>query len=245
MLDLMAWHLAVQGRPPNLAGTAQWVFSDFGTPLRPENPIPYINQKGLTDRAGRPKDVYYLFKAVQAATPVLYIESETWPIRTIHREAPVRVRVITNCQQVELFLDGASCGVRSLPEEPQYAATLWWELDPQPGEHVLHAVGNRITHTIRQTWVEEHRKPPVRLVAQRGEGYVVVQLVDADEHPVTGHEARLQATSGRRHGTPDGSRVVETANGRAIFALDGEALTITPLDTDIPPLSLEAHHDHK
>ncbi|MCA9969389.1 MAG: hypothetical protein KC425_04190, partial [Anaerolineales bacterium] len=35
VLDLMEWHLQVQRRLPNLAGTAQWVFKDFGTPLRP------------------------------------------------------------------------------------------------------------------------------------------------------------------------------------------------------------------
>ncbi|MCB0036570.1 MAG: hypothetical protein KDE51_21205, partial [Anaerolineales bacterium] len=81
MLDLMEWHLQVQNRLPNLAGTAQWAFKDFGTPLRPENPLPYINQKGLFDRAGQPKDVYYLFQAYQTETPVCYIESPSWPIR--------------------------------------------------------------------------------------------------------------------------------------------------------------------
>ncbi|MFP4322486.1 MAG: glycoside hydrolase family 2 protein [Anaerolineales bacterium] len=40
MLDVMEWHLQIQNRMPNLSGSAQWVFFDFGTPLRPENPIP-------------------------------------------------------------------------------------------------------------------------------------------------------------------------------------------------------------
>ncbi len=30
---------------------------------RPENAIPYINQKGLVDREGNPKDAYYVFKS--------------------------------------------------------------------------------------------------------------------------------------------------------------------------------------
>src|SRR5215469_14522407 len=58
ILDLMEWHLQLQSRFPQLAGSAQWAFKDFGTPLRPENPIPYVNQKGLVDRDGRPKDAY-------------------------------------------------------------------------------------------------------------------------------------------------------------------------------------------
>jgi len=35
-----------QDSMPRLTGTAQWCFKDFSTPLRPDNPIPYVNQKG-------------------------------------------------------------------------------------------------------------------------------------------------------------------------------------------------------
>src|SRR5579859_6092768 len=62
ILDLLEWHLQILLRTP-VAGFAQWSFKDFGTPLRPENPIPYVNQKGLLDRAGRPKDAYHLFRS--------------------------------------------------------------------------------------------------------------------------------------------------------------------------------------
>ena len=31
----------------NLTGAAMWIFRDFPTPLRPENPIPFVNQKGV------------------------------------------------------------------------------------------------------------------------------------------------------------------------------------------------------
>ena len=40
ILDLMAWHFRVQQTQPNLAGTAQWAFKDFGTPLRPKTRFP-------------------------------------------------------------------------------------------------------------------------------------------------------------------------------------------------------------
>ena len=35
---------------PWLAGSAMWVLKDFTTPLRVENPVPRINQKGLLER---------------------------------------------------------------------------------------------------------------------------------------------------------------------------------------------------
>ena len=123
ILDLMEWHLQVQNRLPNLAGTAQWVFKDFGTPLRPENPIPYVNQKGLVARDGTPKDVYFLFQAYQTNTPVCHIESPTWPIRAGEPGALKRVRVYSNCERVELFVNGRSQGTKFLnPTIPPQAA---------------------------------------------------------------------------------------------------------------------------
>ena len=55
---------------------------DFGTPLRPENPLPYMNQKGLVDRNGKPKDAYYVFASHWSKKPFCYIESKTWTHRT-------------------------------------------------------------------------------------------------------------------------------------------------------------------
>ncbi|MGJ3240124.1 MAG: glycoside hydrolase family 2 protein [Anaerolineae bacterium] len=61
ILKLMDHHLMVQNKLVNFAGGLQWAFKDFGTPLRPENPIPYVNQKGLLTRDGTPKRNYHLF----------------------------------------------------------------------------------------------------------------------------------------------------------------------------------------
>ncbi|MCX6307847.1 MAG: glycoside hydrolase family 2, partial [Bacteroidia bacterium] len=41
MVELFDWHLKEQEKMPWLTGSAAWVFKDFSTPLRPENPIPY------------------------------------------------------------------------------------------------------------------------------------------------------------------------------------------------------------
>ncbi|MEL7144919.1 MAG: glycoside hydrolase family 2 TIM barrel-domain containing protein, partial [Bacteroidota bacterium] len=46
IVDLFDWHLKVSESQDQFVGNAQWAFKDFGTPLRPENDIPYMNQKG-------------------------------------------------------------------------------------------------------------------------------------------------------------------------------------------------------
>jgi len=44
MANLFDWHLKEQDQMPWLTGSAQWIFKDFATPLRPENPVPRVNQ---------------------------------------------------------------------------------------------------------------------------------------------------------------------------------------------------------
>lgn len=61
MCNLFDWHLKEQETMPWLTGAAQWAFKDFSTPVRPENPIPYMNQKGVVERDLTPKEAYYVF----------------------------------------------------------------------------------------------------------------------------------------------------------------------------------------
>ena len=61
IVRLFDWHLKEQENMPWLTGAAFWTFKDFSTPLRPQNPIPYVNQKGVVQRDGTPKESYYVF----------------------------------------------------------------------------------------------------------------------------------------------------------------------------------------
>src|SRR5215469_12716791 len=48
--NLFDWHLKVQETLDWFTGSAQWVFKDFTTPLRVDNPVPRVNQKGVIER---------------------------------------------------------------------------------------------------------------------------------------------------------------------------------------------------
>ncbi|MEM7798453.1 MAG: DUF4982 domain-containing protein, partial [Chloroflexota bacterium] len=234
MLDLMEWHLQVQNRLPQLAGTAQWVFKDFGTPLRPENPIPYVNQKGLVDRSGAPKDLYYLFKAYQTAEPVCYIESPTWPLRSGEAGALKRIRVYSNCEAVELQVNGSSFGTKFPNPQISAAGGLVWFVPFQLGKNVIRALGAAasgavIEHQVEQTLIPSGSGEPCYMRAEvkpikRGHlirDAVTIQLVDKAFLPVCGAERFIEFDligAGRlisHLGTPDGSRIIETANGAA------------------------------
>jgi beta-galactosidase len=244
ILDVIEWHLRVQQRLPRLAGTAQWAFKDFGTPLRPENPVPYVNQKGLVDRAGRPKDAYHLFCCYQTDQPVCYLESPTWPVRAGEPGDRQRVRVYSNCAQVELFLNGQSQGVKDRAPDLFPAAGLVWWVPLQEGENTLRAVGTvpgapPVEHTIRQTFVPDPPGTPERFIYHSEPDRtpdgdpavrVTVQLCDGagrlviDDRRVVGFALGGGGRLWVNRGTPDGCRTVQLANGRA------SALILAPSD---------------
>ena len=260
MLDLMEWHLLVQNRLPNLAGTAQWAFKDFGTPLRPENPIPYVNQKGLVDRAGIPKDVYFLFKALQTNSPVCYIESPSWPVRLGEPGELKRVRVYSNCERVELFVNGRSHGTKFTNPKIAQAGGLVWFVPLQKGNNLIKAIattenGVKIEHVIEQTLVPTTEAKAAAMIGwceweKIGEETAVsctFQLATMDGLPVLNDDRRVCFTlTGpgalmANRGTPTGCRIVETANGRASILAFGTELesTIIVTSQDLTELVLQ------
>ena len=259
MLDLMEWHVQVQNQLPNLAGTAQWVFKDFGTPLRPENPLPYVNQKGLVARDGTPKDVYYLFKALQTGTAVCHIESPTWPIRTGEPGGMKRVRVYSNCERVELFVNGRSQGTKFPNPTISPASGLIWFVPLQMGNNQIRAVavaknGDRLEQAIEQMLVPNGIRTAAKMqgwletTSPIGDKVVRanIQLVTSDGIPVIKDEARVcfelegSGTLLVNQGTPVGSRILETANGRAsILILNHDVDTVLQVTADgLPPLQI-------
>jgi len=79
--DLFDWYLKVQETLPWLTGSAQWAFKDFTTPLRVENPVPRVNQKGVLERDMTRKEGYFVFQSYWSEEPMAHISGHTWPVR--------------------------------------------------------------------------------------------------------------------------------------------------------------------
>jgi len=232
--NLFDWCLKEQETMPWLTGAAQWIFKDFATPSRPQNPVPRVNQKGLVERDLRPKEGYYVFQSYWSAKPMIRIYGHTWPRRCGEPGEQKLVKVYSNCAAVELFLNGHSCGVRKRNSQNFPAAGLRWILSFPAGENHLRAVGNaggvRVEDEIRFEYLTQAwRRPAVLELAEssREGDLFTLELSARDE----GHVACLDARNRVRFGiTGDGalhdnmgtaraSRVVELRNGRAQIAV--------------------------
>ncbi len=142
IVDLFDWHLRYSEQTETFPGNAQWAFKDFGTPLRPENAIPYINQKGLVDREGNPKDAYYVFKSYWTDDPKFcYIESHTWLERNGPEGEEREVNVYSNCEEVELFVNGKSQGKYKKDISVFPASGLSWQVNFAKGKNIIKAIG--------------------------------------------------------------------------------------------------------
>jgi len=232
IVNLFDWYLHVSERTDWLTGSAQWAFKDFPTPLRPENPIPFMNQKGLVDRAGHPKDAYYVFKSYWTTKPEFcYIVSHTWTERRGPPGVGREVKVFSNCPQVELFLNGKSLGARMRDIGTYPACGLTWQVHFPEGENRLtaHGLRNRYVVALDSMVVRydfRRNAEPDRIemsLVQRPDGTVLITatVVDKDGARCLDYNKRVYFAhdgGGRlleSEGTPTRSSVIEMANGAA------------------------------
>jgi beta-galactosidase len=232
--NLFDWHLKEQENMHRVPGSAQWIFKDFSTPLRAENPIPHVNQKGLTQRDLTLKEGYYTFQSYWSEKPMVHIYGHSWSIRWGKLDEAKLVKVYSNCETAELFLNGISQGTRKRNSQDFPAAGLHWLVRFQAGQNHLKTVGHRKGTSVEDEVILQYQVedwgPPQRLelreVKREGEKVQVeARLVDARgkqclrardrvRFGLTGDGVLLD-----NQGTANGSRSVELCNGRAEMSL--------------------------
>lgn len=231
IVDLFDWHLSVSETYEDYVGNAQWAFKDFGTPLRPENDIPYINQKGVTDRAGNPKDAYYVFKSYWSDDPFAYIESHTWTERSGPTGVLRNMSIYSNAEEVEFFHNGTSKGKKSRDIQQFPACGLNWDIEFTEGKNELIAVaymeGKQVaTDTLEINYTYTRSGAPQRLVLNyeeqpNGNLLVIAEAQDESGLRCLDYEERVyfQCLAGgelvNNMGTPNGTSAIKMANGQA------------------------------
>jgi beta-galactosidase len=234
--DLLDWHLTVSERLDWFVGNAQWIFKDFATPLRPNNPIPYVNQKGLLTRDGKWKDSYYVFRSFWTTSPkFVYLVSHSWTARSGPAGKPRTIRVYSNCDQVDLAVNGVAQGPRRRVPDDFPSQGLRWDVQLVPGATTLlarctGAGEGAMRDSLQLTYATEPGARPteIALSSRRlANGHLLIEAtltdakgrrsLDASDRIYFDHDGDglLLASLG----TPTGSRVIEAANGYAAIEL--------------------------
>jgi beta-galactosidase len=222
-----------------MAGAFVWTGFDYRGEPTPFG-WPNVNSHfGIMDTCGFPKDDYYYYQAAWSDRPVLHLMPHwnwAYPRRGENEQnALVEVRCYTNCDQVELFVNGKSQGTKPATR----TSHLTWKVKWNPGE--ISAKGWKGGKEVATTKVETAGDPAsVELTADRstllatGEDVMLVtaQLRDASgrtvplaDTPVTfaidSGDARLLGTGNGDPSdhTPDASPTRRTFHGRCLAVL--------------------------
>ncbi|WET69280.1 glycoside hydrolase family 2 TIM barrel-domain containing protein [Sphingobacterium sp.] len=232
--NLIDWHLKEQETMPWLTGTAYWPFKDFSTPVRPDNPVPYVNQKGVVERDFTKKESYYVFQSYWTAKPMLHIYGHTWPIRWGEKEESKMIKVYSNASEVELFVNGESQGLKKRNSQDFPAAGLRWMVKLNEGNNQIKAVAKNgreiLVDEIEQQYQTKKWGKPAKLLVEQiaTEGEVITvqaQIVDDTNTPCLDAKDWIYFGSigdGQLivdQGTSTGSKKVQAYNGRALIKL--------------------------
>lgn len=129
-------------------GESTWPFKGFAS--------------GVMDITGHPKDAYFLYQGLWTDRPVLHLFPHwNWPGRT---GQVIPVLAYTNCNMVELFLNGRSLGEKRL-EFPAQGTAGGWNSYPQP-------VVSPTTSDLHLSWDVPYEPGVLRAVGKRRDGTV-------------------------------------------------------------------------
>ena len=232
--DLIDWHLKEQETMPWLTGAAYWIFKDFSTPIRPDNPVPYMNQKGVIERDFTLKEAYYVFQSYWTEKPMIHIYGHSWPTRWGKPNEIKIMKVYSNCEEVELFLNGFSLGKKKRNSQNFPAAGLRWESALLEGKNTLRSIGKKgkeqVTDEIEFTYETRPFGKEAQIKAHIIEStseYAWIEAELQDDKGVVCLDSRKyvrfeSAGDGKlivNQGTSTGSKFVQAYNGRVRIKL--------------------------
>ncbi|MCK5136789.1 MAG: glycoside hydrolase family 88 protein [Bacteroidales bacterium] len=229
-VNLIDWHLKEQEKMDWLTGTAYWPFKDFSTPLRPDNPVPYVNQKGVLERDFTKKESYYVFQSYWTDKPMVHIYGHSWSTRWGREKGGNMVKVYSNCPSAELFLNGKSQGIRARVSQNFPAAGLRWIVKFKEGENFLRVTvekgGEKVEDRITVNFQTREWASPARFVFEetdRQGDTAILRVMALDDQGVLCLDATEFVRFGLTGdgslidnlGTSNGSRKIQLMNGRA------------------------------
>ncbi|HSE30613.1 MAG TPA: glycoside hydrolase family 2 TIM barrel-domain containing protein [Pyrinomonadaceae bacterium] len=248
--NLFDWHLKEQETMPELTGAAQWIFKDFSTPSRPNNPVPRVNQKGVVERDLTLKEGYFVFQSYWTDKPMVHIYGHSWPTRWGDKEECKLVKVYSNCPTVELFVNGSSVEERKRDSRQFPAAGLRWLVKFKEGVNVIKAIGKKngvsVSDEISFTYQTAKWGKPSSLVLMSVPRDATTKLIEArlaDAAAVLCVDARNfvrfdLAGDGRlidNLGTSTAARKVQLYNGRAQIFVEHKGPVVVSVSSEALP----------
>ena len=185
---------------PYVAGEFVWTGFDYRGEPNPFSWPAVTSQTGAMDLAGFPKPAYYYWRSAWLAHPSVYIFPD-WDLPQHDIGKDILVRAFSNCDRVELVLNGKTLGVRDMPKDKY----LDWHVPYAPG--LLTALGYRNGRVVARYTTQTAGAPAsLRLKAD-------VESLKANEEDVAPIEVEVLDAAGN---------IVSGADNEIEFSVSGE-----------------------
>jgi len=183
---------------PWASGSFAWTGFDYRGEASPFHWPNISSEFGILDECGFPKDVFYYYQSWWTDQTVLHLMPHwNWPGK---EGQDIDVRCFSNCQEVELLLNGQSLGKKQMAKNSH----LQWLVKYAPG--TLSAKGYRYGKLVAETEVQTAGAPvAVKLTPDRCR-------INADDMDVSVVTVSVTDAQGR---------VVPVAGNQIHFALNG------------------------
>jgi beta-galactosidase len=201
-----------------VAGDFMWTGIDYlGEARWPSK----SSHSGVIDTCGFPKDGYYFYKSIWTKAPVLHL-SPHWNWAGMEGEI-IPVICFTNCDTVELFLNGKSLGAQGFMFPETGMENEWAHFPPR--DNVLQTTGD-----LHLAWYVPYQPGTLKAVGTK-DGQVALTV----DQSTTGNPVAIRFAADRARigaGWDDlchvaveivdqDGRVVPTANNEVVFELSG------------------------
>jgi len=192
-----------------VAGDFMWTGIDYlgeggvGTP------------SGVIDTCGFRKDGYYFYQSQWTSRPMVHLIPH-WNWKG-NEGRPLTVYAYTNCDTVELFLNGRSVGVKAY-EFPRQGVEKEWNNLP------ARARGPHTTGDLHLAWDVIYEPGTLKAVGRR-EG----QVAATEEIATTGEPAAVRLTIDKEAAAADGRDVVHAV----VEIVDGDGRTVPTAGNDV------------
>lgn len=186
-------HLMAQVRGGSIRGLLgdncnAWLYEDHGADREYKNCIlKHINPKGWVDMYRQPKYIYWLTKANYTEIPTVFIHPHFWREKYLGQIKTITID--SNCDEVELFVNGVSKG-KKYPTKEHFFTIDYENITVEKGELKLTGLkGGKKVETIVQMPGSPHKivlyTEQQKIVANRsGIAIIKVDIVDEAGNPV-------------------------------------------------------------